>query len=57
MYEVIVIEISLKNGKVAKFGEKVSEGQLTRNPSDLIKEKYIKKVGDKETKSAPKTKK
>lgn len=43
-YKVLVIGISIKNNKVAKFGEIVDESQLCSNPDELVKGKYIERV-------------
>lgn len=48
-YKVKVIQILLKNNKLAKAGDVVSESQLMRNAKDLVKEKFIEPVDAKST--------
>lgn len=43
-YKVLVIGLSLKNNKVAKFGDLVEESQLTSSVDELIKGNFIEEV-------------
>lgn len=43
-FQIIPISHSLKNNKIAKCGEKVSESQLTSPADDLIAAGFIKEV-------------
>lgn len=43
-FEILVIEHCLKGNKVAKWGEVVSESQLTSPASELIEAGFIKEV-------------
>lgn len=36
-YKVLTIALAVKNNRVARFGEEVSESELTVNPSELVK--------------------
>ena len=49
-YKVLVIQHPLKNNKIAKAGDLVTEGELTGKPSDLIKAKFIAEVDSKSAK-------
>jgi len=51
-YKVKVIQIALRNNKLAKSGDVVSEAQLTGNANDLEKAGFIEKVSDKSKDSA-----
>ena len=53
-FKVNVIELALKNNKVAKSGDVVTEGQLTGNSVDLLKGKFITEVDSKDAKKAEK---
>ena len=44
-FRVLVIELALRNNKIAKSGDLVSESQLTGKPADLVKSKHIEPVG------------
>jgi len=43
-YKVLVIGLSLKNNKVAKFGDLVEESQLTSSVDELIIGNFIEEV-------------
>lgn len=43
-YKVLVIGLSLKNNKVAKFGDLVEESQLTSSVDELIRGNFIEEV-------------
>ena len=45
-YKVLVIGLSLKNNKVAKFGDLVEESQLTSSVDELLKGNFIKEVNE-----------
>jgi len=47
-FKVLVIAHSLKNNKVAKYGEPVSESQLTSPASELIEAGFIQEVFEEE---------
>lgn len=44
-YKVKVIQMALRNNKLAQSGDVVSESQLTGNAGDLEKKGFIEKVG------------
>lgn len=44
-YRVKVIEMALKDNKIAKSGDVVSESKFTAKPGDLEKEGFIDPVG------------
>lgn len=46
-YRVSVIQLALKNNKIAKSGDEVTEAQLTGNAADLVKNGFIEKVASK----------
>ena len=52
-FKVKVIQISLKNNKLAKSGDEVSESQLMRNANDLVKEGFIAEIGGKKATKGP----
>ena len=54
-YKVLVIGLSLKNNKVAKFGDIVVESQLSSDVESLVKGKYIELVDEKEVEEAEST--
>lgn len=43
-YKVLVIGLSLKKNKVAKFGDLVEESQLTSSVDELIRGNFIEEV-------------
>lgn len=45
-FKILVIAHSLKQNKIAKYGETVSESQLTSPASELIEAGFIKEVFD-----------
>lgn len=45
-YKVITLAMSVKNNRIAEFGQFVDDSELTTNPSLLIKEGFIKVVDD-----------
>ena len=50
-FKVKVIQISLKNNKLAKAGDVVSESELQRNAAELVKGKFIVEVGNSDAKA------
>lgn len=46
IFKILVIAHSLKQNKIAKYGETVSESQLTSPASELIEAGFIKEVFD-----------
>ncbi len=55
-YRVLVIAMSLKNNKIAKFDEEVEDSQLNSAAFDLIKDGFIEEVtGKDKTKKAVNT--
>lgn len=43
-YRVITLAMSVKNNRIAEFGQFVDDSELTANPSLLIKEGFIEAV-------------
>lgn len=54
-YKVLVIGLSIKNNKVAKFGDLVEESHLSSDVESLVKGKFIEKVKEKEVEEAEST--
>ena len=48
-YKVLVIAHSLKNNKVAEFGEEVDESQLTSPAKELVNAGFIEEVKTEES--------
>ena len=54
-YRVLPISMTLKNNKVAKHGDIVDETQLNNPVHELLKDKFIEVVADKNSAAAPET--
>lgn len=48
-YKILVIAHSLKNNKIAEFGEEVEESQLTSPAKELVNAGFIEEVKAKES--------
>lgn len=48
-YKVLVIAHSLKNNKIANFGEEVDESQLTSPAKELVNAGFIEEVKSEES--------
>lgn len=48
-YKILVIAHSLKNNKIAEFGEEVDESQLTSPAKELVNAGFIEEVKTKES--------